>query len=478
MASKTSLMNVGDTYKVRAGDYAGRDATIIDPTAFPDSDMERRRKITVEIDGQIVYLLPRVLDVPSFASTSSAGQQRWQQHGQVTESRSSRTMTTITDMDDPRLDPWRPDPSIVKQYVNRTLVGDMKDTDFLLSLWRKRRNVCLVGDTQAGKTMLVQVLAVLAGKERGGKPLPVFTLSASGGITEMDLFGQCVPFHTFEEGERLVDLPGVVDMAARAGGILYLDEVNMMSERVTSALHSLCDHRRAFVNRQRAVRFLDGETETFMPEVITANENLWVFATVNPSGYRGTAPMNEAFTNRFMFVPFGYDDDVEKKLVPSNAVRMLGLALREARASRSLSTPVGTAALAELCENIDTYGVEPALWLFTAMFQPQEIPKVEAIITDRSIAMLIDDEQKAKVQNAVNKATALTDAEPSATERPEEPVMGSDDATAPSVVSGSPGSPFAAPGPITVPGTPQTEQEPPMAVSTISGWPYPSVQPN
>lgn len=413
MASKTSMMNVGDTYNVRAGEYAGKQATILDPNPFPDSDLERRRKITVEIDGVAVYLLPRVLDVPSFASTSSVGQQRWQQHGQVTESRASKTVAPITSMDDSRLDPWRPDPAIVKQYVNRTMEGgEMSDTDFLLSLWRKRRNVCLVGDTQAGKTMLVQVLAVLAGKERGGKPLPVFTLSASGGITEMDLFGQCVPFHTFEEGERLVDLPGVVDMAARAGGILYLDEVNMMSERVTSALHSLCDHRRAFVNRQRAVRFVDGDTETFMPEVIHANPDLWVFATVNPSGYRGTAPMNEAFTNRFLFVPFGYSDEVEKRLIPSNAVRMLGMALREARATRSIATPVGTAALAELCENIETYGTTMALWLFTAMFQPQEIPKVEAIITDRSIAMLIEDEQKAKVQNAVNKATSMTNVDP------------------------------------------------------------------
>ena len=30
-------------------------------------------------------------------------------------------------------------------------------------------------------------------------------------------------------------LPGVVDLAAQVGGILYLDEVNAMGERVTSS---------------------------------------------------------------------------------------------------------------------------------------------------------------------------------------------------------------------------------------------------
>jgi len=396
MATKASLMKVGDTYEVSRGEYAGKIATIIDPTPFPDTDEQRRRKITVEIDGQQTYLLPRVLDVPIYSGTNTTARRSTQ------PKLSNLVPGNITDVDDPRLDPWRPDPSVVKRYISRSLPNGMKDTDFLMTLWHKRKNVLLVGDTQAGKTMLVEVMAVLIGRERGTKPLPVFTLSGSAGVTDFDLFGQ--PVTSPDGSDRLVFLAGLADMAARAGGIFYVDEVNLMSERVTSSLHSLFDDRRSFVNRQKAVRYVtkaeDGETdiEVFMPEVVKASSNLWVFGTINPSGYKGTSSMNEAFSGRFTHVPWGYDESVEKKLIPSAAVRLLGQAVRDARASRALTTPIGTATLASLCEHIDDFGIETALWMFTASFQPQEVPKVQAIITDRSIEMLLRDEQQAKQQ--------------------------------------------------------------------------------
>lgn len=396
MATKASLMKAGDTYKVGRGEHAGKTAVIINPLPFPDTDLERRRKITVEIDGQETYLLPRVLDVPTYTGPATSSRRFAPPLSEL----ANITPGSITDVDDPRLDPWRPDPSIVKRYVSRVLPNGMKDTDFLMTLWRKRKNVLLVGDTQAGKTMLVEVMAVLIGQERGTKPLPVFTLSGSAGITDFDLFGQ--PVTSPDGSDRLVFLSGLVDMAARAGGILYGDELNLMSERVTSSLHSLFDNRRAFVNRQKAVRYVtkgeDGESdvEVFMPEVVKASDDMWVFGTINPSGYKGTSSMNEAFSGRFTHVPWGYDEGVEKKLIPSAGVRLLGQAVREARANRALTTPIGTATLAGLCENIDDFGIETALWMFTAQFQPQEISKVQAIITDRSIEMLLRDEQKAK----------------------------------------------------------------------------------
>ena len=106
--------------------------------------------------------------------------------------------------------------------------------------------------------------------------------------------------------------------------------------------------------------------------------------------------MNEAFTIRFVWIPWTYDESVEKKLIPSAAVRLLGQALREARATRSISTPIGTAALERLCDQVEVHGIETALWMLVATFQPQERPKVEAIIKDRSISMLLADEQEAK----------------------------------------------------------------------------------
>jgi len=400
MSTKTSRMKAGDTYTVKAGEFAGRTAVIIDPKAFPDTD-HRRRKITVEVDGERVYLLPRLLEDPSptYNNVVSIPQPQGFNLPHPANGAPVYIPSNITDMDDPRLDPWRPSEKLLKEYICRTMPNGEKDVDFLLHFWENRENVMMVGDTQAGKTMLVQVMAVVIGKIRGSKPLPVFTLSGSSGITDMDLFGQVTSYTTPEGRERLVDLPGVVDLAARAGGILYLDEINMMSERVTSSLHPLTDARRAFVNRNRAVRFEHEGTEVFMPDVVEANDNLWVVGTMNPS-YKGAGALQEAFTNRFRWLKWDYDEATEKKLVPSAAVRLLGQALREARANRALNTPVGTSALRNLCVDVERFGVETGLWMFTAMFTPQEQAKVQAIITDRSVLMLLNDEQQAKQQPA------------------------------------------------------------------------------
>ena len=310
----------------------------------------------------------------------------------------------ITDVDDPRLDPWRPDEVVVKRYINRFMPNGVKDVDFLLTFWAKRENVLLVGDTQSGKTMLVQVLAVLAGQgTKSGKPLPVFTLSGSSGVTDFDLFGQPTPFLGADNVERLVNLPGVVDLAVRAGGILYLDELNFMGERTVSSLHSVCDWRRNFVNRSKAVRYEHNGEEVFMPEVVSANDDLWVVSTINP-GYRGTS-LGEAITNRFRWIPWGYDENVEKKLIPSAAIRLLAQAVREARANHTLKTPVGTAALTRMCEDAVEHGPEMAVWMFKAMFDASEHARLDAILTDRSIMMLLEDEAASRRQAAQPQPT-------------------------------------------------------------------------
>ena len=48
---KSGRMKPGDRYIVKAGEFKGHIATIVDPVTFPDSD-PRRRKLTVEVDGE------------------------------------------------------------------------------------------------------------------------------------------------------------------------------------------------------------------------------------------------------------------------------------------------------------------------------------------------------------------------------------------------------------------------------------------
>lgn len=308
----------------------------------------------------------------------------------------AHSAATFTDPMDPRLDPYRPDPAIERRYQSRTVPGGARDIDLLLHFWAQRdangysQNVMLVGETQSGKTMLVHVLACRIARELGlPRPLPVFTLSGSAGVTDYDMLGQPTAFVDADGNERIVWLPGLVDLAARVPSLLYLDEVNMMPERVTSTLHPVCDDRRTFVNRARAVSPSGGTVPgDVMPEQVVVNTGTWIIGSYN-SGYRGAGAMNEAFLNRFRHLPWDYDDDVEKRLIASPAVLLLGRSLREARALRAISTPVGTRALINLRDDAFALGLEAALWVFTGMFPTNERSRVQAIIDDRSIAELL-----------------------------------------------------------------------------------------
>jgi hypothetical protein len=70
-------------------------------------------------------------------------------------------------------------------------------------------------------------------------------------------------------------------------------------------------------------------------------------------------------------------------------VRMLGKALRDARAERSITVPVGTSALVSLCHNAARFGAEFALWGFTALFPVNERSRVTYILEDMNITDIL-----------------------------------------------------------------------------------------
>jgi MoxR-like ATPase len=213
----------------------------------------------------------------------------------------------------------------------------------------------------------------------------VLTLSGTNAITDHDMFGQYRP----DENGELVWMEGVVALAARLGGILYLDEVNAMPGNVTAGLHPLLDDRHQFVNIRKPVD--DGHGGK-MPEVVTASKDLWVLATYNP-GYAGMSKTNEAFAARFTWLPWDYDEDVESKLVKSPAIRLMGKALRTARETRAITTPIGTSALQRLERDIAMLGVEFSLWAFCGRFtNKSERVIVETLIEDRSIRLMLNTE--------------------------------------------------------------------------------------
>jgi hypothetical protein len=411
----------GFQYAITGGVFTGETVTIVDNTPFPDGTPDQRKITVAGPEGEFV-ILPRLIDptplgVGAPIATAIAGPApvkkilprvtpapepvKAESVVVVDQARVSRIVTNpIVDVMDPRLDHLRPSRTKVKAYINRMMENGQTDVEFLLTFtnahYRERNdgypaNIMLKGDTQSGKTFLVEVLAVKWADALGlPKPMPIFTLSGSSGITDYDLFGQTTSYTDPETGvESLVWLPGMVDLAAQVGGILYLDEINAFGERVTSSLHPLADHRHHFVNRNKPV-FKDGQ---FMPDTVVADLDLWIIGTYN-EGYRGMGEMNEAFINRFRHLVWGYDDEVEKKLVTSAAVELLGKRLRVARDANQIRTPVGTAALQRLEDDVISFGVSLGLGVFLGMFKPAERAQVQAIVTDASIPLMLQEEAR------------------------------------------------------------------------------------
>lgn len=424
MALAASLIP-GFQYRIIGGALEGEVVTIVDNTPFPDGDPEgRQRKVTVlSPEGDTYYILPRLLEVRPVGMVGQSEDdapivpEPAVAHVEVPVPAvvnlpvvgdvvaGDLALNPITDPMDSRLDHLRPSKAKVKRYVSRTMANGMTDIDFLLTFasdhYRgtnegRPANTALKGDTQSGKTMLVEVLAVKWSEMMGlPKPMPVFTLSGSSGITDFDLFGQTTSYTDANGRERLVWLPGVVELACKVGGILYLDEWNAMGERVNSSLHPVTDHRHQFINRNKAV-WRNGQ---FMPEVVTASLDLWVIATYN-EGYSGMAKVGEAINNRFNTLRWGYDKEVEAKLIKSPAIRLLGDHLRMAREKNSLRTPVGTSALERAEYAVEAFGPVAGLSVLVGMFPANEQAVVEAIIEDRSIIIALNEEiRQARIES-------------------------------------------------------------------------------
>lgn len=385
----------------KGGPFAGQTAIIIDNNPVPDSDPENRRKILVElpdvVDGNDkpmqTYMLPRMFAIaerdvplPKLVISHDQVQGDGQHAGMLI------TAEPITDPMDPALDRFRPNAEVVSRYIHRMLPGGYTDVEYLLMLREQRDNrgfspnVALVGETQSGKTMFVQVLAVLAAERDGmPKPYPILTVSGSSGVTNYDLYGQTTAV-IIDGKEVLVWMEGLIPIGVRCGAFIYLDEWNAVPPAQAVSMHPILDDRRFFINTQRAVP--DGHGG-FSPEVVNADPSMWVLATINP-GYKGSQTLNEATSNRFRWLPWDYDEETETVLIPSKTVRIIGEHLREAREGRIITVPVGTSALQRFNADCAMFGVENALWSFIGIFPPNERDRVKTIIEDGGMLDLLN----------------------------------------------------------------------------------------
>jgi len=154
-----------------------------------------------------------------------------------------------------------------------------------------RMPMMLKGPTGCGKTRFVEHMAWKLRK-------PLVTVACNEDMTASDLVGR---FLLDANGTRWQD--GPLTMAARHGGICYLDEIVEARQDTTVILHPLTDNRRALPLEKKG-------------EVVEAHPDFQVVISYNPGYQSLMKDLKQSTKQRFGALDFNYPDHAtEAKIV-------------------------------------------------------------------------------------------------------------------------------------------------------------------
>jgi AAA domain (dynein-related subfamily) len=242
-----------------------------------------------------------------------------------------------------------PDPKWAKSYVNRKFNGKTEWEIYDQALL-DGDNILVEGGAGSGKTISAQSYA-------SARNYRYFNISSSNGIDPSQLFGRWIP-RADGQGYRWQD--GAVTLLVRFGGVLLINEVNFLPERVSTVLYSLLDYR-------REIQLLENGGE-----VIKAHPDLLIIADMN-YGYRGTHELSQAWNDRYSIkLEFPYDRAIENKVVGNKALLSLADNLREMYDQQELSTPISTRSLVAFMRNTSRFGLDFAIASFCNGFNKEE----------------------------------------------------------------------------------------------------------
>lgn len=242
-----------------------------------------------------------------------------------------------------------PDKSYANSYLHRYIDGVM-EWDIYDRAMKDKVNILIEGDAGSGKTISVQSYASARGYR-------YFNVSNNNSTEPSELFGQWIP--TPDGKYRWQD--GAVTQLVRHGGVLLLNEIRFLPERVSTVLFSLLDYR-------REIQLMGNGGE-----VIKAHPDLLIVADMNYLNYRGGRELNQAFNDRFgIKLEFNYDKAIEKKLVKYDSVLTLAEQLRAQYEKEELSNPISTRGLVDFVSNANRFGLDFAISSFVNGFNKDE----------------------------------------------------------------------------------------------------------
>ena len=141
-----------------------------------------------------------------------------------------------------------------------------------------------IGPSGTGKTHIIYLVAELT-------QLPLWEINCGLQTSAYDLFGRYIGLGK----ENWID--GIITSWCRYGGILYLDEANMMKQDVATKLNPILDARGHMVLNEKDNELIERHKDAFM------------IISMNPfsAEFTGTKPLNAAFRRRMsVWLNFDY----------------------------------------------------------------------------------------------------------------------------------------------------------------------------
>ncbi len=157
----------------------------------------------------------------------------------------------------------------------------------------------LIGPSGTGKTHIVYLVAELCG-------LPIWEVNCGLQTSSYDLIGRFIGLGK----ENWID--GLVTRWLRVGGIMYLDEANMMKQDVATRLNPVLDTRGHLVLNEKD------------NEVVERHKYAYLIISMNPysAEFAGTKPLNAAMRRRMaVWINFDYTSVGEQ--ISQHEVEML-----------------------------------------------------------------------------------------------------------------------------------------------------------
>jgi nitric oxide reductase NorQ protein len=152
------------------------------------------------------------------------------------------------------------------------------------------KQCALIGPSGTGKTHITYLVAELTG-------LPVWEVNCGLQTSSYDLIGRFIGLGK----ENWID--GQVTSWLRFGGLLYLDEANMMKQDVATRLNPVLDTRGHLVLSEKD------------NEIVTRHSYAYLIISMNPfsAEFSGTKPLNAAFRRRMsVWINFDYESVGDK----------------------------------------------------------------------------------------------------------------------------------------------------------------------